>query len=159
MAPSFPRLAGAPRRTPENLLVLVTFAGALAFALWTALINNVAVERAGFGGDAIGALQSIREIPGFLAFTVVWVLLLVKEQRPALASVALLAVGTAVTGLLPSFWGPVATTTLVSIGFHYQEALMQSLSLQWLPRERAPLVLGRLVAVRSAATIGILALL
>jgi hypothetical protein len=32
MAPSLPRPAGAPRRTPENLLVLVTFAGALAFA-------------------------------------------------------------------------------------------------------------------------------
>ena len=146
-------------RTPENLLAVMTFAGALAFALWTALINNFAVERAAFGGDAIGALQSIREIPGFLAFTVVWALLLVKEQRLALASVALLALGTAATGFFGSFWGLVVTTTVMSIGFHYQEALLQSLSLQWLPRERAPLVLGRLVAVRSAATIGILAFL
>lgn len=152
-------MPAAPQRTPETLLVVMTFAGALAFALWNALINNFAVERAAFGGDAIGALQSIREIPGFLAFTVVWALLLVKEQRLALLSVALLAAGTALTGLFPSFWGLVVTTTVMSIGFHYHETLMQSLSLQWLPRERAPLVLGRLVAVRSAATIGILALL
>jgi hypothetical protein len=151
--------ATALRRTPEDLLVVTTFAGGLSFALWNALIDNFAVERAGFGGDAIGALQSIREIPGFLAFTVVWVLLLVKEQRLALASVALLAAGTAVSGFFPSFWGLVATTTVMSVGLHYHEALMQSLSLQWLPRERAPLVLGRLVAVRSAAIIGVLAVL
>jgi len=151
--------SSSPARSPENLLIVMTFSGALAFALWTALINNFAVERADFGGDAIGALQSIREIPGFLAFTAVWLLLVVKEQRLALASVALLALGTAATGLFPSFWGLVVTTTIMSVGFHYQEALLQSLSLQWLPRDRAPLVLGRLVAVRSAATIAILALL
>ncbi|MEO1091892.1 MAG: MFS transporter [Pseudomonadota bacterium] len=145
--------------TTDNLLVLMTFSGAFSFALWTALINNFAVEAAHFTGAEMGALQSIREIPGFLAFTAIYVLLVLHEQRFAYISLAMLAFGTALTGFLPSFWGLVLTTTVMSIGFHYHEALMQSLSLQWLPKDRAPVVLGRLVAIRSAGTIAVLALL
>ncbi|TVQ29700.1 MAG: MFS transporter [Geminicoccaceae bacterium] len=150
---------GATERTPENLLLLMSFSGAVSFALWTALINNFAVERAAFTGAEIGALQSIREIPGLLAFTAIYVLLVIKEQRFAYLSLILLGIGTALTGFLPSFWGLVLTTTLMSIGFHYHETLLQSLSLQWLKKERAPIVLGQVVAARNAATICILALL
>ncbi len=150
---------GAEWRTPDNLLLLMSFGGALSFALWTALINNFAVERAAFTGAEIGALQSIREIPGLLAFTAIYVLLVIKEQRFAYMSLVLLGIGTAMTGFLPSFWGLVLTTTLMSIGFHYHETVLQSLSLQWLRKDRAPVVLGRIVAARNAATICILALM
>ena len=40
-----------------------------------------------------------------------------------------------------------------SIGFHYYETVNQSLQLQWLPKDRAPQVLGWLVAVGSAASL------
>ena len=150
---------GAEWRTPDNLLLLMSFGGALSFALWTALINNFAVERAAFTGAEIGALQSIREIPGLLAFTAIYVLLVIKEQRFAYMSLVLLGLGTAMTGFLPSFWGLVLTTTLMSIGFHYHETILQSLSLQWLKKDRAPVVLGRIVAARNFATICILALM
>jgi len=58
----------------------------IAFSTWNALLNNFVVERAGFTGVEIGILQSLREIPGFLAFAVIFVLLIIKEQ--ALAVVA-----------------------------------------------------------------------
>ena len=38
---------------------------------------------------------------------------------------------------------------LMSIGFHYYETIQNSLSLQWIEKERTPLVLGRLIAVGS----------
>jgi MFS family permease len=42
---------------------------------------------------------------------------------------------------------------LSSIGFHYYETVNQSLQLQWLPKDRAPQVLGLLIAASSGATL------
>lgn len=77
---------GRPKRyqTPFVLLLLMAFVMPLIFSTWMALINNFSKEAAAFTGKEIGILQSLREIPGFLAFTVVWVLLIVKEQRLAI---------------------------------------------------------------------------
>ena len=41
----------------------------------------------------------------------------------------------------------------MSIGFHYFETIKQSLSLQWLTREEAPQVLGRLLAIGSVTSL------
>ena len=41
----------------------------------------------------------------------------------------------------------------MSIGFHYFEAIKQSLSLQWLSKEEAPIVLGKLLAVGSLTSL------
>lgn len=57
---------------PEILLLLMAFAVPLSFAAWQALLNNFAIEQAAFTGREIGILQSLREIPGFLAFGVVF---------------------------------------------------------------------------------------
>jgi predicted MFS family arabinose efflux permease len=124
-----------------------------------ALINNFAVERAQFTGVEIGILQSVREIPGFLAFAVIFVLLLLREQALALLSLCLLGIGVALTGLFPSFVGLLLTTVVMSTGFHYFETVRQSLALQWLPKERAPAVLGRLIAVGSFASLVAFALI
>ena len=106
-------------RTPQNLLMLMTVAMTLAFATWMALLNNFVVERAAFTGKEIGLLQSIREIPGFLAFTAVFVLLIVKEQTFAYLSLAVLGIGVAVSGYFPSVVGLYLTTFMMSVGFHY----------------------------------------
>ena len=141
------------QRTPEQLLVLMSIAMPLAFAIWMTLLNNFTIERAAFTGAEIGVLQSIREVPGFLAFTAVFVLLVLREQPFALLSLLLLGAGVAVTSLFPSTWGLYATTLLMSVGFHYYETLKQSLTLQWIDRERAPAVMGRLVSVGALASL------
>jgi hypothetical protein len=92
-------------RRPEVLLILMASAVPLSFATWNNLINNFAIERAAFTGAEIGILQSLREIPGFLAFAVVAVLLLMREQSLALWSLLLLGIGTAATGYFPSVAG------------------------------------------------------
>ena len=125
----------------------------IAFATWMALLNNFVIERAAFTGAEIGMLQSIREIPGFLAFTAVLVLLLVKEQTLAYVALAMMGIGVALTGYFPSVVGLYLTTLLMSTGFHYFETIKQSLSLQWLTKEEAPAALGKMVAYGSMASL------
>lgn len=141
-------------RSPEVLLLLISGGAALSFATWMALLNNFAVERAAFTGIEIGILQSLREIPGLLAFTAVFVLLILREQPFVLLSLALLGVGTALTGVFPTVIGLYFTTVLMSAGFHYSETIQQSLALQWLGKDRAPIVLGRVIAAASMAALG-----
>lgn len=137
-------------RRPEALLMLMALAMPLAFSVWMAMLNNFAHDVAGFEGDDIGAVQAVREIPGFLAILVVYLLLFLREQTLAMLSLMALGLGTAVTGLFPSFWGLVITTIIGSTGFHYFETVFQSLQLQWVSKARAPIVLGRLAGVGSA---------
>ncbi len=140
-------------QTPKNLLLVMTVAMTLAFATWMALLNNFVIEKASFSGAEIGMLQSIREIPGFLAFTAVLVLLIIKEQSFAYLSLALLGIGVAIAGYFPSVVGLYLTTFLMSVGFHYFETVKQSLSLQWLSIDEAPKVLGQLIAAGSMASL------
>ena len=139
--------------TPERFLWLLSFAASLAFAAWHTLLNNFAVEQAGFGGIEIGILQSLREVPGFLAFTTVFLLLFIREQAFALLSIAILGLGVALTGLFPQEYAFYATTMLMSIGFHYFFTLQKSLTLQWIEQDRTAITLGRLSAARSYAAI------
>lgn len=125
----------------------------IGFATWMALLNNFVIEKAAFTGAEIGMLQSIREIPGFLAFTAVFVLLILKEQTFAYLSLALLGVGIALTGYFPSVLGLYFTTFIMSVGFHYFETVKQSLSLQWFSIEEAPAMLGKLIAASSIASL------
>ncbi len=125
----------------------------LSFATWQALLNNFAIDRAAFTGAEMGMLQSLREVPGFMAFAVVFLLLILKEQILAYLSLALLGIGTAITGWFPSAIGLYCTTVLMSVGFHYFETVKTSLSLQWLPKDRAPEMLGQLIAVGSFTSI------
>ena len=148
-----PDLIHRIRSRPEFLLLLMAGAVPLSFATWQALLNNFAIERAAFSGAEIGILQSLREVPGFLAFTVVFLLFLLREQRIALVSLILLGVGTALTGFFPSVIGLYLTTVLMSIGFHYFETIQTSLSLQWVEPERTAEVLGRIIAVGAFTSI------
>ncbi|MCQ9051708.1 MFS transporter [Vibrio diabolicus] len=140
-------------RTPQNFLLLISIIVPIAFSTWMALLNNFVIEKANFDGADIGLLQSVREVPGFLAFTAVFVLLFIREQRFMLVSLAMLTLGTALTGYFPTLYGLLFTTLLMSTGFHYFETLKQSLSLQWLSKEEAPEMLGKFISVGALASL------
>ncbi len=115
-------------RRPVALLFVMAMAMPVAFATWSALLNNFVIEVAGFDGSDIGWLHTVREIPGFFAIGVIAIIIFVREQ---------------VLGLV----------SLLMLGFHYYETVNQSLQLQWLTREEAPRKLGLLLATGSAATL------
>jgi predicted MFS family arabinose efflux permease len=134
-------------------LIVLTIASVVGLQTWMILFNNFAVEMAGLNGQQVGGIQSVREIPGFLALLVVYVLLVIREHRLAALSIILLGIGIAATGLFPSYAGLLATTLLMSFGFHYYETVNQSLTLQYFSKRTSPLVFGRLRSLAAASTI------
>jgi len=133
----------------EALLYVMAISMTVSFSAWMSLLNNFTIEVASFDGSQIGILQSLREIPGFLAFTVILVLAFVAQQRLAYISILVMGLGTSLTGYFPSAVGLYTTTVIMSLGFHYLETLNQSLSLQWLDKKKAPIVLGKISAAKS----------
>jgi len=140
-------------RRPITLLFLMAISMPLSFATWAALLNNFVIEVAAFDGSDIGWLHTVREIPGFLAIGVILIIVVMREQVLALVSLALLGVATAVTAWFPTMGGLLFVTLFSSIGFHYYETVNQSLQLQWLSKERAPQILGWIIAAGSGATL------
>lgn len=138
---------------PENFLLAMAFLMPLAFSVWMVLLNNFVIEQAKFTGIEIGILHSLREIPGFLAFTAIYVLLFIKEQRLAVISLGITAFGIAVTGMFPSVYGLYITTMIMSVGFHYFETVNQSLTLQWIDKDKTAHFMGKLLSIKSAASL------
>jgi predicted MFS family arabinose efflux permease len=140
-------------RSPKTLLLAMTGVMSFMFAVWNVLLNNFVIEKAQFTGAEIGLLQSLREVPGLLAFTAVLVLLIMREQTLALVSLLLLAMGVAMTGLFPTAIGLYCTTVLMSIGFHYNETISKSLTLQWLPKNETAHFMGSLLSAKAFASL------
>ena len=143
-------------KSRKSLLFLLAIGNTIAFATWQVMLNNFAVEQVAFTGEEIGILQSLREVPGFLAFTAILVMIFVRQQTFAILSLLTLGIGTAITAFYPSALWLYFTTVIMSIGFHYLETLHNSLSLQWLKIEEAPRMLGQLLSVRAFCNLAVL---
>ena len=81
-------------------LFMLTIALALGGQAWWTLYNNFAVDEVGINAFQNGALQSVREIPGFLALLVIYLLMIISEQKLAAISVLILGIGVSLTGAL-----------------------------------------------------------
>lgn len=136
-------------------LIVLTVASTAGLYGWLILFNNFAVEVAGLEGRHVGVIQSVREVPGFLALLAVFVLLLIKEHRLSAVSILFLGLGLGATGLLPSYPGLLFTTLIMSFGFHYFETTKQSLTLQYFDENTSPWVFGKLRSLSAASNIGV----
>lgn len=136
-------------------LLVLTVAAFGGLQGWRTLFNNFAVEVAGLNGAQMGALQSLREVPGFLSLLAVYVLLVISQHRLAALSIVLMGVGVALTGYLPDYSGLIFTTLLMSFGFHYFETMNQSLTLQYFGLQQAPLVMARLRSMGAMTNLAV----
>ena len=136
-------------------LAVLTICSTLGLEAWLTLFNNFAVEAVGLDGNHIGIIQSIREIPGFLTFLVVFVLLIFKEHRLSALSIVILGLGMAITGLLPTYFGLIFSTLIMSFGFHYFDTTCGSLTLQYFDEKTSPWVFGKLSSLASITNIGV----
>lgn len=134
------------------LMVLVICASA-GLQGWMALFTNFAKEIVGVDGFQIGVAQAFREIPGFLTFLVMYVLLIMREHRLSAWSVVLLGIGIGATGFFTTFPGLLMTTVIMSIGFHYFETTNKSLTVQYFDKNDAPIVFARLRGYGALANI------
>ena len=140
-------------RSPEMLVMLSAAIPSAALATWMALLNNFAVEQVGFTGIEIGIVQSLREVPGFLGFAAIFLLVFVREQRFLYITMIVLGLGIALTGYFPNTIGLYVLTVLMSFGYHYHSVVHTSLTLQWIEPARTAVVMSRALAAGSAASI------
>jgi hypothetical protein len=136
-------------------LIMLTIASAVGLQAWQTLFNNVAVEVAGLDGKHVGVIQSVREIPGFLALLAIYVMLIIREHRLSALSILFLGIGLGMTGIFPTFRGLMIATLISSFGFHYYETTNQSLTLQYFNAGQAPWVFGRQYSIAAASNIGV----
>ncbi len=140
-------------RTSFLFLFILTFTNIVAYQAWQMLYTNYVLNELHLTGAEGGIIQSVRELPGFLAFTVIFWLRFVKEESLAVFSIVTLGVGVALTGFFPSFSGMLLTTLCMSMGFHYYETINQSITLQAFNTKVAPLVFGRLRSISALGSI------
>jgi hypothetical protein len=150
------------QKTKQNpmylYLIILTISSTVGLQVWRTLFNNFAVEVAGLDGNHVGMIQSVREIPGFLALLAIYAILVIKEHRLSALSILVLGIGVAITGLFPAYTGLLLTTLLMSFGFHYYETTNMSLTLQYFDKGTSPWVFGkqRSFAAASSIAVGIL---
>jgi hypothetical protein len=136
-------------------LAVLTVCSTIGLQTWLMLFNNFAVEIAGLDGNHVGVIQSVREIPGFLALLTVYVIMLIKEHRLSAFSILIMGFGLAITGLLPTYVGLILTTLVMSFGFHYYETTNMSLTLQYFDENASPWVFGKQRSYAAAASIAV----
>ena len=134
-------------------LYLLVAAQSVGFVIWASLLKNFIVEDLALDGLQNAVLETVREVPGFLAFTTVFVLAYMSEQRLAVVATLILGLGVALTGYASTLSQLLAATFVSSIGFHYFHTVYKSLSLQWFDEATTPLVLGRVVSVGNGVTL------
>ena len=134
-------------------LILLTICSTVGLQTWRTLFNNFSVEIVNLNGYQVGVIQSVREIPGFLALLVIYFLLIIKEHRLSAFSILILGLGVALTGLLPFYQGVIFTTLIMSFGFHYYETTNQSLTLQYFGKDISPWVFGKQRSLAAATNI------
>jgi hypothetical protein len=136
-------------------LAVLTISSTIGLQAWLTLFNNFAVEVAGLDGSHIGMIQSLREVPGFLALLAVYVIMILKEHRLSAVSVLFLGLGLALTGFFPSYPGLILTTLIMSFGFHYYETTNMSLTLQYFDALSSPWVFGKQRSYAAASSIAL----
>jgi predicted MFS family arabinose efflux permease len=134
----------AQRRTAWVFIVASNFLLSFGFGVWQALFNNFAVEELTLGATQVGLIQSIREVPGLLGFGVGLLALLMTEMRTAGLSIILMGIGITLTGTVGGMPGLVASTLVMSFGFHYFASANSSSVLLLVDQEKGPTVLARL---------------
>ena len=138
-----------------SYLIVLTICSTVGLQCWRTLFDNFSVNVVGLDGNHIGVLQSVREIPGFLALLVTYVILIIKEHRLSALSIIILGAGIFMTGFFPSFYGLIFTTMVMSFGFHYYETTCQSLTLQYFDKLTSPHVFSQQRSYAAAANIAV----
>jgi hypothetical protein len=138
----------------KYLMILVIAANA-GLQGWVAIYTNFAKDVVGVDGFQIGVSQSVREIPGFLTFLVIYILLVVREHRLSAWAVVLLGFGISLTGFFTSFTGLLFTTFTMSVGFHYFETTNKSLTVQYFTPMESATVFARLRGYGALANIAV----
>jgi MFS family permease len=107
-------------------------------------------------GDEVnlGALESMREIPGLLAAVMAGTLVAFAESRIAAVGLVVAGIGIAISGRVHSFDALIAITVFWSIGFHLWATVQNAITLALAKGKEGGRHLGRMSGISAVATIG-----
>ena len=139
------------------LFVLAICAQGVAIQVHFAVFNNFAVEKIGISPQQLGILESVREIPGFLAAPLVGLLVSVAEPRIAAFSLIVFGAGYVAYGYTETVPILILFSFIWSIGFHVWMPIASSIALRLAAPGAQGQVLGRVQSITAlAGVVGIL---
>ena len=141
-------------RDNRRLFVFLVVSGFLlqfGHQIWQATFNNFAVERIGIGPDALGWIQSVREIPGLLSIALAFLALILSEMRIIAASIVLLGIGILLTGQATTVPSLLVATLVMSFGFHFFGPASNGALMMAARPSEAPRVLGWMRTIAAGA--------
>jgi predicted MFS family arabinose efflux permease len=134
-------------------LIVSSFLLNFGHRVWQAMFNNFAIERIGVGPEAIGWIQSVRELPGLMAFLLAFLALVLSELRIMALSLVVLGIGLVFTGQATTIPILLIATIVMSFGFHFFEPCSSGVVLMSIDREESPKVLGQLRSLGAIAAL------
>lgn len=134
-------------------LIVSSFLLNFGHRVWQAMFNNYAVEKLGVGPEAIGWIQSVRELPGLMAFLLAFLALALSELRIMALSLVVLGLGLVFTGQATTIPILLVATIVMSFGFHFFEPCSSGVVLMSIEREESPKVLGQLRSLGAVAAL------
>lgn len=148
----------APEMHPElrrdwRLLSAAVFLFALGFAIYSAVFINFITEILHVQPLGMGALESMREIPGLLAVGIAASVATLAETRIGAVCLILSALGVAATGYVHTFAGLVVVTVFWSVFMHQWFTSSSAIPLALASGRDGGRHLGRMASIGAAGTV------
>ncbi len=136
-----------------RLIAVAAFCMALSWSMYQATFNNFVGEELKISAAQLGALHSIREIPGLLALTLSAILMYITESRMAAASLFVFGIG--FTGIAASnnFYQLILPTLVMSTGFHFFYPLRSSMIIGVSENKSQAESLGKIGSIEALAAL------
>lgn len=144
------------------LLAVAMGAVGVFFGIQLTLFNNFIVERLAIEPHELGYMEALREVPGFLNFVFLAIVMAIYPPITAAACLVIMGLGIAGYASVTTVAGLIVCSLVWSVGFHCWVPLSQSMALLYSPGEKKGRWLGQLRSVESFAwlvTIGVAILL
>lgn len=143
---------GRWRASDLALVGVANFAMQAGMAGYSAIFNNFIVNDLHMGAQALGGLESLREVPGFLSVVLAAVTVQFRESRLAAFALLLMGLGLAAISGAHSLVFLIAAGMVWSIGFHLFAPLSNGLILAAAP-SREGRALGRIGGIGAAGAL------
>ena len=142
-----------PLRRDWRLLSAAVFLFGFGFAVYGAVFLNFITEKLGVEALQMGALESMREIPGLLAVGIAALVASYAEAKIGAVCLCFSALGVAATGFVHTFGQLVLVTVFWSVFMHQWFTSSSAIPLALASGQDSGRHLGRMGAVGAAGTL------
>ena len=138
--------------TPDFRRLAIATAGiGVFFGVQLTLQNNFIVAHLGIEPHELGVVEALREVPGFLNFVFLAVMIALSPPVAAAICLVLMGLGVAAFSQVDTIMTFTLFSVVWSIGFHAWHPLSQNMALLFSPVNRKGQALGELRSVESLA--------